>query len=293
MAEYSFSIITPVIISGADKDQVELRTQSVKGILRWWFRFYKSSFLNVNDLRNFENEVFGSTENSASFYMRVINEPQKKEDAYLCMNDRRKKGENGATKNYFAIKRRSFSASQEFKLIFKFLPHFQYQKELENSIMLLSLFGGIGARWRRGFGSVQATKLELKSDELENLSKEINEKIKNLKGNDNKPDDFMSISNTKIYLMKPENKFWNSWRDAMNNLRDDFYRKLKQKLKIDKIAYNPSYGDREVSPLIIQIKRVKSNYFGIILVWESWNKFNDFEQFISELQNYEVKELQI
>jgi len=183
---YKFSIITPLIISGVDKDRVELRTQSVKGILRWWFRFYKSSFLNVNDLRNFENEVFGSTENSASFYMRVINEP----------------------------------------LIFKFLPHFQHQKELENSIMLLSLFGGIGARWRRGFGGVQATKLELKSDELENLSKEINEKIKNLKGNDNKPDDFMSISNTKIYLMKPENKFWNSWESAMDDLRDNFYRKL-------------------------------------------------------------------
>ena len=161
--------------------------------------------------------------------------------------------------------------------------------------MLLSLFGGIGPRWRRGFGSVQATKLELKSDELENLSKEINEKIKNLKGKNNKPDDFMSISNTKIYLIIKKNKSqnWNSWSDAMDDLRDDFYRKLKQKLKIDKIAYNPSYGDREVSPLIIQIKRVKSNYFGIILVWESWNKFNDFEQFISELQNYEVKELQI
>jgi len=85
MYEYNFSIITPVIISGVYKGQVELRTQSVKGILRWWFRFYKSSFLNVNDLRNFENKVFGSTENSASFYMRVINEPQKKEDAYLCM----------------------------------------------------------------------------------------------------------------------------------------------------------------------------------------------------------------
>jgi len=294
MYEYNFSIITPVIISGADKDQVELRTQSVKGILRWWFRFYKSSFLNVNDLRNFENEVFGSTENSASFYMRVINEPQRKEDAYLCMNDRRKKGENSATKNYFAIKRRSFSASQEFQLIFKFLPHFQYQKELENSIMLLSLFGGIGARWRRGFGSVQATKFELKSDELENLSKEINEKIKNLKGNNNKPDDFMSISNTKIYLIKPKNKFWNSWSDAMDNLRDNFYRELKKYIgKEEKITYKPSLGEREVSPLIIQIKKVGDNYFGVVLVWEKWDGFEKFSSFLEKLNKYEIKIIEI
>ena len=225
--------------------------------------------------------------------MRVINEPQRKEDAYLCMNDRRKKGENSATKNYFAIKRRSFSASQEFQLIFKFLPHFQYQKELENSIMLLSLFGGIGARWRRGFGSVQATKFELKSDELQNLSKEINEKIKNLKGNNNKPDDFMSISNTKIYLMKPENKFWNSWSDAMNNLRDNFYRKLKENLEVNKIAYKPSLGEREVSPLVIQIKKAENNYFGVILVWEEWNGFEKFSSFLEKLNKYEIKIIEI
>ena len=158
MNGYEFSLITPLIISGADKNNVELRTQSIKGMLRWWFGFYKSSFLNVDDLRKFESDVFGSTENSALLYMRIVNEPQNKEDAYLCMNDRRRKGENGATEDYSIIKRESFSTSQ---IEFKFLPHFQYQEELENSIMLLSLFGGIGARWRRGFGSVQIKEFEI------------------------------------------------------------------------------------------------------------------------------------
>ena len=253
-----FEIITPIIMAGTDKNKVELRIPSIKGILRWWFRFYKSSFLDVDELRNFESEVFGSTENSSLF---------------------------------LAIKRLSFSPSQSLELIFKFLPHFNYQKELENSLMFLSLFGGIGARWRRGFGSVQIKNFELESNTLESLSNEIIGKIKNLKGN-NKPDNFMSISNTKIYLIKPKSDFWDSWSFAMDNLRDNFYRKMKNQLGMGKIAYKPSNGEREVSPVIIQIKKTKNNnYFGVVLVYEGWNKFDNFTSQISTLDNFEIKEV--
>ena len=279
-----FEIITPIIMAGTDKNKVELRIPSIKGILRWWFRFYKSSFLDVDELRNFESEVFGSTENSSLFYIRLLEEPRNKEDAYLCMND-------NSIKKYLAIKRLSFSPSQSFELIFKFLPHFNYQKELENSLMFLSLFGGIGARWRRGFGSVQIKNFELESNTLESLSNEIIGKIKNLKGN-NKPDNFMSISNTKIYLIKPKSDFWDSWSFAMDNLRDNFYRKMKNQLGMGKIAYKPSNGEREVSPVIIQIKKTKNNnYFGVVLVYEGWNKFDNFTSQISTLDNFEIKEV--
>ena len=59
-------------MAGFNKNKVELRSSSIKGMLRWWFRFYKSSFLNVDKLRKFENEVFGSTENGCLFYMRMV-----------------------------------------------------------------------------------------------------------------------------------------------------------------------------------------------------------------------------
>jgi len=287
-----FEVITPIIIAGIDKNKVELRSSSIKGMLRWWFRFYKSSFLDVDKLRKFENEVFGSTENGCLFYMRILNFPQNIGDAYLCMNDRREKGQNGARNDYYKIKRSAYLPNQNFEISFKFFPHFKYQNELENSLMLLSLFGGIGARWRRGFGSVQIENFKLKSDTLESLSNEIRVKIKNLRGS-NKPNNFMSISNTKIYLIKPKGKFWNSWESAMNDLRDNFYRKMKNQLKTNRIAYRP-YGDREVSPLIIQIKKLeKGNYFGVILVWEKWNRFKEFEEFLKGLENYEIKEVKI
>jgi len=286
-----FEVITPIIIAGIDKNKVELRSSSIKGMLRWWFRFYKSSFLDVQNLRDFENKIFGSTENGCLFYMRILNFPQSIEDAYLCMNDKRKKGQNGAGKDYYKIKRPAYLPNQNFEISFKFFPHFKYQNELENSLMLLSLFGGIGARWRRGFGSVQIENFKLKSDTLESLSKEIVGKIKDLKGS-NKPNDFMSISNTKIYLIKPKDKFWDSWESAMDNLRDNFYRKIKNQLKMGKIAYKPSNGEREVSPVIIQIKKTKNNnYFGVVLVYEKRSEFKNFEDKINALTNLEIKEV--
>jgi len=150
------------MISGIDKNSVGLRILSIKGILRWWFRFYKSSFLTVDELRKLENEVFGSTEKSCLFYMRLSEEPQNKEDAYLCMNDKRKEE---AQKDYSKVKRKAFSPSSDFGIKFRFSPHFNHQKEVENSLMLLSFFGS-GTRWRKGFGSVQIKAFELSGTTL-------------------------------------------------------------------------------------------------------------------------------
>ena len=55
-------------------------------------------------------------------------------------------------KNYSQIKRKAFSPSSDFGIKFRFSPHFKHQKEVENSLMLLSFFGS-GARCRKGFGS--------------------------------------------------------------------------------------------------------------------------------------------
>jgi CRISPR-associated protein Cmr1 len=279
---YNFSIITPIVMAGANKDMVELRTQSIKGMLRWWFRFYKSSFLRIEELRKVESDVFGSTENAALFSMQLVNEPTRGVcDAYLCMNDSRKR----------AIKRRAYSPSHTFQLDVRFFPHFKYNEELENSLMLLSLFGGIGARWRRGFGSVQIENenFRFNGENLEKMADDIKSKIKKLKGN-LQQNNFINISNTKIYLIKPKNNFFNSWNLAMDDLRDKFYRKLKKILGVNQIAYKPPYGERAVSPLIIQIKKIGNNYFGVILVWDGWP--SDFKSLLSQ-NYYEVREVKL
>lgn len=276
---YSVSIITPVVMAGIERNNPELRTMSIKGMLRWWFRFYKASVVNsIHELRSKESEVFGSTEEACSFYMR-INPPSDQVDAYLRMNDRSNPN----------IRRRAFNTNQSFTVELKYFKNIS--EDIENSLKLLSLFGGIGARWRRGFGSIEVKEFELKEENnLASIAKEIRSHINVLKGPNNLSG-FMNISNTKLLLLKPQNASWNSWESAMNDLRENFYRSLKRNFGVPKIAYKPPNGDREVSPLIIQIKRIRNTYHGVILVWKEWNKLKEFFACLHAFENLEIEEV--
>lgn len=298
--ECKLQIVTPIIMGGARKNSLELREQSINGILRWWFRFYGGlKYQDLQDLQKRESEVFGSTNRAKRFYIRILQKPQSTEKAYLCMNDRRKKGENGAVANYNERVRTSYAPNQEFILNFRFMPHFlkEYEKDLKNSILCLSLFGGIGARWRRGFGSIVVEEFILCGEELEEIKKEINEKLMELNIQRDvskiKPlQEFINFTNTKIFLIKPKNEFWDSYESAMNDLRDNFYRALKHELKTSEVSYSPKGSKRKTSPLIIQIKKnAKNHYFGVILVWQEWPQKKPVEDFLTKLKKYEFIEV--
>jgi len=279
--------ITPIIMYG--NNFLELRSTSIKGIIRWWYRFFKSSFLDIDKLQETENMIFGSTENSSSFYLLITNTSQEnKKDAYLRMNDKN-------PKNGKIVKKLAFYPPFSFEIKLKFLTiGDKYIQEIKNSLLLLSLFGGIGSRIRRGFGSIQFDNFNhefFNEDNFDKIKLNIQQKLKNLRGNKNN-NQFMNISNTKIYLVKSKNAFWNNWEEAMNSLRDNFYRKLKRELNIDKIVYIDKHNNKKYrsSPLFIQIKKTNNNkYFGVILVWKDiCNKINSnfFEKLQNILKNY-------
>ncbi|MEN3045247.1 MAG: type III-B CRISPR module RAMP protein Cmr1 [Candidatus Hydrothermales bacterium] len=287
---YKCKLITPLIISGAKKEEVELREQSLKGMLRWWFRFYKGATLSLRDLKDSEEKIWGSQNFASRVRIFIKNKNlsyqinKKDYYAYLCMNDRRGR--------YSNIKRKAFVEGQEFVINFKIFPSFDLNinKELEKTLFFLSNFGGLGARWRRGFGSIMIDKFNPKGNNLkeiaENLKKEINRSV----GSENNQG-FINLSNTCIYLISKKG-FWKSWEEAMDDLRENFYRNLKNNLKLREIAI---YGERKVSPLIIQIKNLNSNYYGVVLAWKEWEKWKLFSKFIGEIikLNYELMEVKI
>lgn len=81
---------------------LELRSSSVKGIIRWWYRFFKSSFLEIDKLKEKENLIFGFNQNSSCFYISITNISQEnKQDAYLSMNDQNLKDKKLAKKQPF------------------------------------------------------------------------------------------------------------------------------------------------------------------------------------------------
>jgi len=287
-----FEIITPLIISGADNRKVELREQSLKGILRWWFRFYKGASLNIEKLKDIEGKIWGSQ--SLASRIKIIikdknNLTTQINDAYLCMNDR--------IGRYNRIRRLAFLEGRTFEVKFNF--NFPYEKntnpeeELENTLFFISNFGGLGARWRRGFGSIMINDENLQNkNNIDEIAEYLKQELNNFQSSpQNQNRDFMNLSNTSIFLIAPQqNNFWHSWEDSMNDLRDKFYRNFKNRLRIDKIAVR---SPREVSPLIIQIKKANHGYYGVILVWKEWGKYNDFMDFKRSIENnyFKIKEV--
>lgn len=275
---YTFEIITPIVMGGADIQNPELRESSIKGIVRWWYRFYKGTFLSLEDLRKEEAEIFGSQERASKIRIRIKNKKFNKQDVYLCMND---------TRGFYSQRKRKgfYDNDKKLSIEFKISPTLEenYIDDLEKTLQFLSCFGGIGARWRRGFGSVEKeediqTSLE---DTLKRWEKVLRE-IKNSKQTvykNPRDSEFMHLGNTKIFILRAINREWINWEYVMNDLRDKFYRQLKKNLNVDKIVCEKC-GEREISPLIIQIKKLRNEFYSVVLLWKEWNRSEETENLI-------------
>ena len=259
-------VLTPIIMAGAETVSPKLRTQSIKGLLRWWYRFYKASFVNsLDELKKAEAEIWGSTDRASLVKFQILSEPGSINDAYLCMNDQRPLPLSiNPRVTYNRVKRKAFCPVNRFKfaIIFSPLCDTLKQKEVIISLWLLSMLGGIGARWRRGFGSIKLkinNQTEYEDFSFEYPANKIEEVLKtHLYNNTSQWTSFSSnfpiLKNTKIYYLKPSNHRWNTWQQTMNDLRDEFYRAFKKKIGLSSIG---SANPREASPLIIQIKQRK------------------------------------
>lgn len=319
---YSCEIITPLIMKGAKK-RLEIRTQEIIGILRWWYRFYKAGEVrNLEELKEEEGKVWGSQERAKQFQIRIEKLPEEFiEDAYLCMNDKEKiiiKLKNGKTKrilkrdlnkykhqvvDFSEIKTFAYSPKDgnSLTITFKKVKESNIVSDINKTWTFLSLFGGLGARWRRGFSSIMWKEVKIKGNSLSEIKKEIESKLgRSLvkPSSDKKLDEFLNIKNTEIYLLiKSQKDFWNDWEEAMNNLRDNFYRKLKRKLDVIALTETVNKSNsRSFSPLIIQIKKTEEGkYFGVILVWKIWRKFKDFNDFVNfeVVKNFEIEKVRL
>jgi|YNPMSStandDraft_2_1061718.scaffolds.fasta_scaffold06476_2 CRISPR-associated protein Cmr1 len=293
--EYKFEIVTPLIMSGADRNNLELRTQSIKGILRWWYRFINGGIKALNQLKIDEADIFGSQEKASKIKLKINDIPKQTTQAYLCMNDNR----NTQNKQYDKIFRKSYNSSNFFILTVLFNDE-NIIKEFENILFFINYFGGIGSRWRRGFGSVKIINSNNQYlftenfDSIEKLKEYLINKLKKIQLYQNIDLSFTNLSNSDLFIIMPKNKNWQSWQDAMNDLRKEFYRKFKHEINKKNIG---NFNPRQASPLIIQIKKTKiankDQYYGVII--SSYKKENnDFKNDFyskSQLNNFINSEL--
>jgi CRISPR-associated protein Cmr1 len=170
MSVLCLETITPLFLTGADpRGEPELRATSIRGALRFWLRALLGGVIGDKDLdalRKAESAVFGSTDTGASpVVVRIRNLSRGAPIPFSAMA-----GKQGLSYLFFAARgtqnepeRKAIPAGSSFELELSLRAGVQDQDALLNAyaaLWLLTHLGGLGARSRRGAGSLQVTQVQ-------------------------------------------------------------------------------------------------------------------------------------
>ncbi len=232
-------VVTPLFISGAEKGRAELRTASIKGVLRFWWRTLHGDIRNPKKLLEEESKIFGgagevSNEKRSSFSMKIINKnlritkrelPEHKISvsakgrifkinilSYLSY------GSHIYDKQIkkLVLDRCYISPGSTFTLKLNFIDT-KCKEEVLNSFFLLHSFGGIGAHSRNGFGSIRIINL-----------KDNFQKVKQLYNCTSIPEFPAFSKGNSIYFEHPN--FFNSWDESLAKI-GKIYREARLSLE--------------------------------------------------------------
>jgi len=155
-------VITPMALTGVDKNLPEFRAPSLKGGLRFWWRALNSNY-SLRDLWNNEAKVFGSSDEN--FGRSKFDVLMKGIDDYRPIKTNLLPHKNqGAVLSVIPVGTR-------FKVVFSVDTGRDVitKSWLKDLFILFSILGGLGKRVRRGFGSFEILEIDGKP-----FSEEIN-----------------------------------------------------------------------------------------------------------------------
>ena len=163
--QFDVEVVTPMFLGGANTTDAELRVSSIKGMLRFWRRA-TCGIESLDEMKQEEAKIFGSTDQKASFSMsleglnntKAINSnlpPGKKFQVegktfrigiidYLAF---------GIRDHREGYTRKHFPSGSQFRLKFNFYNR-DYKQSVLNALYSFIDNGGLGAKSRNGFGSL-------------------------------------------------------------------------------------------------------------------------------------------
>ncbi len=174
-------LISPAFLrGGTDDSQGVLRVATLRGLLRWWWRYLFRSIMKEQDVKNLEAEVWGAILNdkphASLAALRLISHPERsnivpfnKEEktrqmprrfrqhrtsgiAYLSYGmDERVRGE---TRRRMVLEPGAEWTLEITARAGKTLTAAQVLDHVKLALMTLCAFGGVGSRSRKGFGSL-------------------------------------------------------------------------------------------------------------------------------------------
>ncbi len=297
--EVTLKFLTPTFIGGYEPlNIVEFRTQSLKGLLRFWWRVFCTDNIDLDEMIKKENEIFGGQENKSSFNIKVIDDCNLENLSINELNQVIEQNYTNIKYLFYSIlpmgskenREKYIKENGEIKLSFIFN---EKKKDnivsMINSLWALENFGGIGARSRRGGGSFKITEIKgldnIDSDlrgtlpqflyqyEKENLDTDnslnnfINNNIQKFNKYNGLPK-FTRYSNNyfdyKIIYKDERNNNFNDWKTCLNYIGEKYkiYRsnfKSQEENLFKKFIYNNYFSNN------IQIKR---SAFGLPIIYK-------------------------
>lgn len=153
--DFSLELVTPAFLGGADRNwrrDEGLRVPSLRGVLRFWYRA-KEGCLDTEggaatELFERESRLFGSTRFGQGLRLIPLERTQEQPLSRSYSTNEKYLGYGAASESW----RRSAPAGARFR--FRALGTAVQLAELQQCLLLLHLFGGVGGRSRRGWGSV-------------------------------------------------------------------------------------------------------------------------------------------
>ncbi len=166
----AYRVVTPLFAGGADQQSsAELRAPAFKGVLRFWYRAVALPFCkgDWHEVRKQEKELFGSTDGQASFMLKV----EAEHEPEMVPPEQEWTGLGSAYLGYGLIKpgRTGITTRPYIKEGFRFTATLVMSRKkaesadtggLKRALKALGLFGGLGSRSRKGFGSLALESLD-------------------------------------------------------------------------------------------------------------------------------------
>lgn len=236
-------LVTPCFLAGA-AGQAEWRAASIRGQLRWWFRAVAGGLWegDLERVRREEARLFGSTERGALLTVRALAGPgsatiqslgtrrtaaqlaamwsdNSEETSKRLKILRRDNGQEALSNpieylGYGAAGARpSFAAggTASFELLWRSGPMSEEDRQVfEDALRAWLHLGGIGAKSRKGFGSLQ--RKEKAPASRDGLVREVSELLSRLRKFEREPAWTHFSAHSRIYLARNSAR---SWHEAM------------------------------------------------------------------------------
>lgn len=278
--------VTPLFIAGADQRSIEnegLRVPSLRGLLRWWFRAIMGGMTNVQDLKTLEDNVFGAPQQKSAVKILSttkgkpsrIDIPSNQDLRYLWFSIHMQRRKNQRLQYYppktkFDVRLNSYDENR-LKIVL-------------GCLWALIYLGGVGARMRRGAGSLKVNTVSDKSpyeftfegdtvndakNFIERNIAEIFESFKKYAGEKYSPQKnpnfaVLSKNHANISLIKQPS---NSWEEVLSRISGVYQQFRRRKRLEDRyifglpITARSEFKDlRHASPLFIGVMDLNGKY---------------------------------